>query len=347
MLDYGFDVTLYERSTRIGGLFAYNGDDGDGLPSVMRNTIINTSKEMSAFSDFPAPKDLPNYMHNSEVASYFRSYADHFGVTPLVRTRHDVVQAKPAADYDESGCWDVLVRDLDSNRERLEVFCAVCVCAGHHVFPNVPSFKGQERFRGRIIHTQSFRNANKFRDRRVAVVGTGNSAMDVVAELSHVASKTTRLNDYLTRVLPSAVSENYFEEIMNDVFNHDTYGLKPKHRYSSQHRLVSDVLPSLIISGRVRVKKGIVEFTEDGILFDGDKEVTPLDDVILATGYQVTYPFLPEDLAPVVGNRAQLYKYVFPPQLRHPTLAIMGLVQPGGAVFPVSEMQVRMSATPS
>lgn len=366
MLDYGFDVVLYERSTRIGGLFAYNEDGSDGQPSVMRSTIMNTSKELSAFSDFPAPKELPNFMHNTKVAAYFRSYADHFGVTPLVRTRHDVVQAAPAPDYDGSGRWDVLVRDLEANLERMEAFDAVCVCAGHHVFPNIPTFKGQERFRGRIVHTQSLRNADKFRDRRVAVVGSGNSAMDATAEVGHVATEvylstrrgawvttrvgpngmptdvfqTTRLHNFL----PSAVTNKRLEAAVNNVFNHEAYGLKPKHRYTSQHTSISDFLPSLILSGQVRVKKNIVEFTEDGILFDGDKEVTPLDDVILATGYEIAYPFLPKDVATVVGNRALLYKYVFPPQLRHPTLAIFGLVQPGGAVFPVSEMQSRWMA---
>lgn len=370
MLDYGFDVVLYERSAHIGGLWAYHEDDVDGLASVMRTTIINTSKEMSAFSDFPPPKDLPNYMHNSKMVSYFRSYADHFGVTPLVRTRHDVVQATPAADYEETGRWEVLVRDLDTNSERREKFDAVAVCVGHHVYPHVPSFKGQEKFRGRIIHTHSLKNADKFRDRRVAVVGIGNSGVDAVVDVSYVGSEVylstrrgawvgkrvgpngmpidiflnTRLKNYMSRIVPRPVTDDYLEGVMNGFFNHETYGLKPKHRFTSQHPTVNDALPNLILSGKVRVKKDIVEFTEDGVLFDGDDKVTPLDDVILATGYQIKFPFLPKDVVSVVDNHVQLYKYVFPPQLRHPTLAIIGLIQPVGAIFPIAEIQSRWMA---
>jgi len=33
----------------------------------MRSTVINTSKEMTAYSDFPPPREAANYMHNSEV----------------------------------------------------------------------------------------------------------------------------------------------------------------------------------------------------------------------------------------------------------------------------------------
>lgn len=370
MLDYGFDVVLYERSTDMGGLWAYHDDDVEGRASVMRTTIINTSKEMSAFSDFPPPKDLPNYMHNTKMLGYFRSYADHFGVTKYVKTRHDVVQVTPAADYEKTGRWDVLVRDLEANTDRTDTYDAVAVCVGHHVYPNVPHFKGQEKFRGRIVHTHSLKNADTFRDHRVAVVGIGNSAVDAVVDASYVALETylstrrgawvakrvgpngmpidiflaTRLKNYMTRALPESVTNDYLENILNGFFNHEAYGLKPKHRYNAQHPTVNDALPNLILSGKVCVKKDIVEFTEDGVLFEGDDKVTLLDDVILATGYQIKFPFLPKDVVSVVDNQVQLYKYVFPPQLKHPSLAIIGLIQPVGAIFPIAEMQSRWMA---
>ncbi|KAH6934859.1 hypothetical protein HPB50_001543 [Hyalomma asiaticum] len=358
MLDYGFDVVLYERSADTGGLWAYHDDDVDGQASVMRTTIINTSKEMSAFSDFPPPKDLPNYMHNTKMLSYFRSYADHFGVTKHVKTKHDVVQVTPAADYEKTGRWDVVVRDLEKNTDRTETFDAVAV------------FKGQEKFRGNIVHTHSLKNADKFRNRRVAVIGIGNSAVDAVVDVSYVALETylstrrgawvakrvgpngmpidiflvTRLKNYISSILPESVSNDYVENILNSYFNHEVYGLKPKHRYNAQHPTVNDALPNLILSGKVRVKKDIVEFTEDGVLFQGDDKVTVLDDVILATGYQIKFPFLPKDVVSVVDNQVQLYKYVFPPHLQHPTLAVIGLIQPVGAIFPIAELQSRWMA---
>lgn len=43
----------------------------------------------------------------------------------------------------------------------------------------------------------------------------------------------------------------------------------------------------------------------------------------------------------VSENKTSLYKYIFPPELEQPTLAIIGLVQPLGAIMPISEMQAR------
>lgn len=62
---------------------------------------------------------------------------------------------------------------------------------------------------------------------------------------------------------------------------------------------------------------------------------------VFATGYNFSFPFLPSNMLPVSGNKANLYKYMFPPGLERPTLVVIGLVQPLGAIMPISEMQAR------
>ncbi|PRD20354.1 UNVERIFIED_CONTAM: Fmo5 [Trichonephila clavipes] len=73
-------------------------------------------------------------------------------------------------------------------------------------------------------------------------------------------------------------------------------------------------------------------------------EETEVDAVILATGYKVKFPFISDDILPVVDNKVRLYKFIYPPDLPHPTLAILGLVQTLGPGFPVAEMQARWVA---
>lgn len=53
------------------------------------------------------------------------------------------------------------------------------------------------------------------------------------------------------------------------------------------------------------------------------------------------FPFLSEEILPVKNNRVKLYKFIFPPDLPHPTLAILGQIQPNGPGIPVGEMQCR------
>lgn len=56
----------------------------------MRSTVINTSKEMMAFSDFPPPATAPNFMHNTQLQAYFRAYAKAFELEQHIRFRTQV-----------------------------------------------------------------------------------------------------------------------------------------------------------------------------------------------------------------------------------------------------------------
>ena len=112
------------------------------------------------------------------------------------------------------------------------------------------------------------------------------------------------------------------------------------HRALSQHPTVNDDLPNRIISGFVKVKTNVKEFTETAAIFEDGSREDDIDAVIFATGYSFAFPFL-EDSVQVVKNKVSLYKKVFPPNLEKPTLAIIGLIQPLGAIMPISELQGR------
>ena len=112
------------------------------------------------------------------------------------------------------------------------------------------------------------------------------------------------------------------------------------HRVFSQHPTVNDDLPNRIISGFVKVKTNVKEFTETAAIFEDGSREDDIDVVIFATGYSFAFPFL-EDSVKVVKNKISLYKKVFPPNLEKPTLAIIGLIQPLGAIMPISELQGR------
>lgn len=130
------------------------------------------------------------------------------------------------------------------------------------------------------------------------------------------------------------------EKDLNSKFDHEAYKLKPKHRVFSSHPTMNDFLPNCILSGRIIVKSDIKRFEENGILFTDDSEITEVDVVILATGYLIKFPFL-SDIVHFKDNKVHLYKYSIIPTLKHHTLAIIGLIQPLGPIFPVAEMQSR------
>ena len=115
---------------------------------------------------------------------------------------------------------------------------------------------------------------------------------------------------------------------LNLRFNHKAYGVQPNHHVLSQHPMVNDALPNRILSGTVLIKGDIEEFVENGVIFKDEKEVTELDTVILATGYDTEFKYLDTDLINGSQNEVRLYKYVYHPDLVRPeTLGFIGLVQ--------------------
>lgn len=83
-----------------------------GEASVMQSTVINTSKEMMAYSDYPPPSQLPNFMHNTQVMEYFRNYAKHFKLIPHIRFQTEILLMKRADDYNQTGRWHLTIKDL-------------------------------------------------------------------------------------------------------------------------------------------------------------------------------------------------------------------------------------------
>ena len=96
---------------------------------------------------------------------------------------------EPNCDYEETGKWKITAKDLNTDQLVSDVFDGVMVCTGHHVTPLIPTFKDQHKFKGKIIHTHSYKKPNGFEDKNVIVVGIGNSGGDAVVELSSVAKK--------------------------------------------------------------------------------------------------------------------------------------------------------------
>ncbi|XP_054837889.1 flavin-containing monooxygenase 5-like [Eublepharis macularius] len=365
-LDEDLEPVCFESSDDIGGLWRFKENPEEDRASIYKSVIINTSKEMMCFSDFPIPEDYPNYMPNNKIMDYFRIYAKHFDLLKYIRLRTKVCSVTRRPDFASTGQWDVVV-ETDGKQES-SVFDAILICTGHHTTAHLPlnTFPGIEKFKGHYFHSRDYKNPNEFTGKRGIVVGIGNSGGDLAVEISHTAEQvflstrrgswilnrvndkgypgdvvlTTRLNALLKRCLSPNMVNNWVENQLNERFNHSHYGLKPKHRFFSQHPTVNDELPNRIISGKVQVKPNIKEITESAVVFeDGSKEEN-IDFIVFATGYSFAFPFLGNTIR-VVENQTPLYKFVFPPHLEKPTLAIIGLVQPLGAIMPISELQAR------
>ncbi|KJH42438.1 Flavin-binding monooxygenase-like protein [Dictyocaulus viviparus] len=370
-LEYDCEVVCFEMSDNIGGLWRYKPNASPGEGTVMKTTVINTSKEMTAYSDFPPPNDAANFMHNTELLQYFHSYAKHFDLTKHIRFLHKVKSIRRNERFAENGQWDVEWIELKTNKSASETFDGVMVCTGHHTDPYwPPPFPGQKSFKGKLIHSHNYSDHKGYEDQTVVVIGIGNSGVDIAVELSKISKKVylaTRSGSWimnrvwdggepadlaflsrfmfsLRKITPWCIQNYILERKLNKRFDHGRFGLKPKHHVLSAHVTINDELPNRIISGTLVIKPNIKSLTNDGVIFEDGTEVSKVDSVIFATGFSFGFPLVEDgELIPVKENQVDLYKYMYPPQLSPKnSLAVIGLIQPTGSIMPISEMQTRV-----
>ena len=369
-LEENVEPTCFEMSNDIAGLWNYTNEVIKGRISVYKSTIANTSKELSSFSDFPMPSDYPNFIHHSKFLNYYRLYANEFKLMDKIKFKCKVLSVLPALDHETTGKW--ILRYSYENSVLEDVFDAVMVCTGVLWNPYVPIYKGlndeNKKFKGEVIHGSNYRDSKGFDGKNVLIVGLGNSGCDIGVELSSVAANvymsvhhglwcTSRVgknglpNDLsnnrlllqIGRLFPNFM-KNRRKKKLNEQFDHELYGLKPPENILVKRTTVNDHIASCILNGSIKIRPNIAEFFENKCLFEDNTFINDLDVVILATGYDVSVPFIfDESIVKFKNNFMHLYKSVFPPNLNneHATLSFIGFVGNRGPLNPVFELQSR------
>ena len=169
--EIGFDVVCFEQEDDIGGLWRFTASDTHS--SVCKSTVINTSKEMMSFSDFPAPREFPVYMPNTKVMEYFQMYAKRFDLLKHIKFNTSVKSVKRTDDHDLTGRWEITYypHGKEIVGQKSEIVDFLFVCTGHHWMKNVPKFEGMDDFKGDVIHSKQYKDFKGFENKNVLVVG--------------------------------------------------------------------------------------------------------------------------------------------------------------------------------
>ncbi|MBN9267250.1 MAG: NAD(P)-binding protein, partial [Hyphomicrobium sp.] len=97
MLEEGWDVTLYEIGSHVGGMWVYNNDNNRS--SAYRTLHINTARDLTSFSDYPFDPSVQPFPSHWDMAKYLKDYGEHFGITQRVRFNTKIVDLRPAPSH--------------------------------------------------------------------------------------------------------------------------------------------------------------------------------------------------------------------------------------------------------
>ena len=353
LLDADVPAVCFERGSKVGGNWVFENDNQQSR--IYRSLRINTSRSRMQFSDFPMPRDYPDYAGHEQVGRYFEAYANAFDLKRSITFRTCVKRVEPAL-----GGFSLTTSD-----GRRETFSAVVVANGHHWDPAFPDPAIDGPFSGAILHSHDYVSPDEpqaLRGKRVVVVGIGNSAVDIASELAAAGCQVSLSTRRGAWVLPRYVFGRPIDQagkllgLLSDdmktelaelwyrlrVGEPSDYGLPaPDHRLGHAHPTLSDELLPLIRSGKIRIRPAIRRFDGSLACFrDGAAE--PVDAVVFATGYKVSFPFFEPSFVSAPNNELPLFLRCF--HLEHARLMFAGLCQPLGAIMPLVEAQGQLFA---
>ncbi|MFF5932231.1 flavin-containing monooxygenase [Streptomyces sp. NPDC012508] len=361
----GIDFVCLEKAPDVGGIWRQPGA-GERGPGY-RSLHLNTAKQLTGYSDFPMPAELPLYPGHADVAAYLRAFAEWAGLLPRVETRTEVLSVRQDGRCDDgAGGWTVTSRDARGEVTQRR-FAHVVVASGHNTVaaPPNPLPPGSESFTGTVLHSLDFHDGADFAGQRVVVVGMGASGVDIASDLSRHAERTVLSVRRGLHVVPKQLfgmsvdliadapwwqdmsfteQRNFVEQALLVARGKlSDYGLpEPDHPILSSSVTISDEILSRIRHGGVIPRPAIDSLDGDRVTFT-DGSVERADAIVHCTGFRMDFPFLPTGCP--AGERqevVELYGRVVAPD--RPGLYFVGLIRPVGSITRLVEAQARWVA---
>jgi cation diffusion facilitator CzcD-associated flavoprotein CzcO len=204
LLDEGHDVTCFDRNEHLGGIWYRNNTTDVDQMKVYDKMFLTISMGLMGFSDFIVP-EMSNriYFTRERYLEYLVAYAEKFQLTARIKFDSEVSEVRRAP----GDRFKVLLKS-SNGKPNEHLFDAVAVCAGPFQKPRT-EVTDLAKFAGDVSHSSRYRNAERFRNKRVLVVGLAESGADVLRQISDVASEcvlTVRSHSF---VLPRLFAGRY------------------------------------------------------------------------------------------------------------------------------------------
>jgi 4-hydroxyacetophenone monooxygenase len=166
----GVDVVILEKNDDVGGTWFENRYPG---------CRVDVPNHLYSYS-FAQRDDWPQqFSPQAVLQQYFRAVADDVGVTPHIRFGTEVLHARWRADE----TWELSVRNERGETETL-VANVLVSAVGQLNRPKLPDIPGRDSFAGPAFHSAEWDHDVDLKGKRVAVIGTGASAIQIVPAIA-------------------------------------------------------------------------------------------------------------------------------------------------------------------
>ncbi|WP_432855407.1 flavin-containing monooxygenase [Amycolatopsis sp. CA-161197] len=247
-------------------------------PRYYDSLTLFSPARYSSLPGLPVPGDPDHYPHRDEVVDYLRRYAARLDAD--IRTHHRVT----TVTHDGDG---FTVRTAHG-----ATFAAPAVIAatGGSSRPHRPALPGLDRFTGTVLHSAEYRTPEPFAGQRVIVVGAGNSAVQIAAELAAHATVTLATRTPVRFAPQRTLGRDVHFWSTTVGFDHLPIGPLLRAKPASPV-LDAGVYRAAIVAGRPDQRR-LFTHIEGSTVHWADGSTDEVDTIILATGFRPEVSYL-------------------------------------------------------
>jgi len=189
------DFVIFEASDGVGGTWRTNSYPG---------AACDVPSHLYSYSFAMKPDWTKTYANQPEILQYFEECADRFGIRPHLRVNTTVVSAE----------WDAvaMVWRLTDSAGGQATARVLVSALGTFNAPLVPEFEGLDSFEGKYWHSSRWDHQQDLSGKRVAVIGTGASAVQIVPALAPSVRHLTMFQRSPSWILPRSDKQFTDEE---------------------------------------------------------------------------------------------------------------------------------------
>lgn len=266
---------------------------GYSWTQTYKSLILHTGKHYSHLPGMKFPSATPLFPSKKDLLDYLSSYVETF----KLKIETDC-KATHVSYIDKQ--WKV---DTPRGEKRSRF---LVIATGIISNPFVPVFEGNEKFSGRIIHSAVYREPEGYKNKRVMVIGIGNSAAEIAVELANYGIDVTisirsganvvplklfgvpiQYHSIFVQKLPQSLRIILIKLMEKFIKIIKGPPVLPKPSYSVLDRqpVIGYKVVKEIKKGRIKQRTGIREFTQKGVIYENG-ETEEFDEVIFATGFR-------------------------------------------------------------
>ena len=202
-------------------------------------------------------RNLPSFVPREIILDYLDT---RYRKNPKIREKIKFNRVVKNGSYDKKKEKFIVKSFCNISKKEYENEFDYLICAsGHFSYPNLVSYKGIEKFTGRILHSHDFKNAEEFEKQDILIIGSSYSAEDI--------------SSLCYKYKANSITLSFRKENKNDGSKKMNYTFPDNFEIKNE-----------------------IDFIEKNIIFFKDGTSKKFDCIIFCTGYIFNFPFLENDL---------------------------------------------------